>query len=80
MTLKDDSNFVGFARDSSSGISVVLQRNGLHLEILVDPTRADRGHKAGIVDVRVESAMSVRHAPRVTYPSGVMRASPHAAL
>jgi len=55
---EDASSFVGYAADSSGALSVVLQRHRLRLEVVVDPTGGGRAHKAGIVDLRLESALS----------------------
>lgn len=60
VSLEDTSQLVGFtaATDGSSTLSLLLQRNGLHCEIVVDRSGGAREHAAGIVDIRLESALS----------------------
>jgi len=55
--LLDPTSFVGYADDSGI-FSVLLRKNGLHLELVVDSSGGKLGHKAGIVDVKLESALS----------------------
>lgn len=57
--LKQPSQFVGFAGESSSPDSILLVQNGLHLEIQIDRNDSvGRGHKAGVKDVALESAIT----------------------
>jgi len=57
-SLRERDSLLGFTVDASGSLSVCLQRNGLRLEIVVDRAADGRGHKAGIVDLRLESALS----------------------
>jgi malate synthase len=58
MTLADPAQFVGYRGDAAAPEAVLLVKNGLHAEIVIDrsPDRQDR--RAGISDVVLESAMS----------------------
>ena len=58
--LGDPAQFVGYQTDASQNLSgVILRRNGLHLQIIIDPShRIGQVDPAGIADVRLESAMS----------------------
>jgi malate synthase len=58
--LADAAQFAGFRRPDDKGkAGVVLRRNGLHVELTVDPThRVGRQHRAGVADVVVESAVT----------------------
>ncbi len=56
--LSDPAQFAGHA-DRAGGMSVLLRVHGLHLEIVVDPATAiGSGDRAGISDLRIESALS----------------------
>jgi malate synthase len=55
--LADPAQYLGYA--SSGGLRVLLQKNGLKIEIVVDPsTPVGQQDPAGISDVRLESAIS----------------------
>ncbi len=57
--LTDAGQFAGWARDRGCPLRVLLRRNGLLLEIIVDPTTpVGRTDAAGISDLRMESAIS----------------------
>ncbi len=56
--LADPAQFAG-SREDEGARAVLLRANGLHIEILVDPTTQVGGQDAaGISDVRLESAVS----------------------
>ncbi|WP_138422830.1 malate synthase G [Maritimibacter alexandrii] len=56
--LADPAQFVGFSSELCD-LQVILRVNGMHLEILVDPTSdVGRQDPAGISDIWLESAMS----------------------
>ena len=73
VTLRRPDQFVGYAHgeggEGGEGgeLSVLLRRHGLHIELVVRPGETAR-HPAGLVDVRLESALStiVRPLPRLT--------------
>lgn len=58
--LADPSAYAGFRPlDDDGRGAVLLTRNGLHLELTVDPTtQVGRQHHAGVADVVLESAVS----------------------
>ncbi|TPP07344.1 malate synthase G [Rhizobium glycinendophyticum] len=57
--LADPSQFVGHRGETENPSAVILRKNGLHLEILVDATgMIGRTDPAGINDVRLESALT----------------------
>ncbi|MBS9719201.1 malate synthase G [Tianweitania sp. BSSL-BM11] len=57
--LEDPGQFVGYLGKSDHPERILLARNGLHIEILVDPTTEIGGSdKAGISDVHLESALT----------------------
>ncbi|TYC52798.1 malate synthase G [Rhodobacterales bacterium] len=57
--LADPAQFAGYSGDPAAPYKVLLVKNGLHLEIAVDPLHPiGKTDKAGISDVIVESAMS----------------------
>jgi malate synthase len=57
--LADPSQFVGHRGDSANPSGIVLRKNGLHLEILIDPEGTiGKTDPAGINDVRLESALT----------------------
>lgn len=58
-TLKDSSQFVGYQGKASEPTSVLLQHNGLHLDIRMDrDTPIGRTDAAGVSDLVVEAALS----------------------
>ncbi len=57
--LADTEQFVGWQGDSGQPSVILLGRNGLHIEIAIDREhRIGSTDKAGIADVRLESALS----------------------
>ncbi len=57
--LKDPAAFVGYTGDAATPDSILLQNNGLHLDILIDRDHPIGRHsKAGIKDIAVEAALS----------------------
>ena len=56
--LADPEQFVGFVGESEPS-SILLQHNGLHLDILIDPEHpVGAVHPAGVKDVEIESAIT----------------------
>ncbi|MFT8243843.1 malate synthase G [Roseomonas sp. BN140053] len=59
VALRDPAQFVGFAGEAVSPASVLLRKNGLHLEIRFDRSSAiGKGDAAGVSDLVLESAVS----------------------
>ncbi|KQS71934.1 malate synthase G [Rhizobium sp. Leaf371] len=59
LALKDPAQFVGFTGDAAAPASIVLKRNGLHVQIVIDSTTAiGGGDPAHISDVVLESAIT----------------------
>ncbi|RYE64396.1 MAG: malate synthase G [Oxalobacteraceae bacterium] len=57
--LSDPSQFAGYLGDASAPTHILLQKNSLYAEILIDPTTAIGGQDpANISDVRIESAIT----------------------
>ena len=57
--LAKQSQFIGYTGNQSAPQTVLLQKHGLHLELLIDPQHnIGKTDKAGIADVRLESAVS----------------------
>jgi len=57
--LSNPAQFVGYQGDAASPTSVVVKRNGLHADIIIDPEHpVGKTDKAGIADVVLESAMT----------------------
>jgi malate synthase len=57
--LKDNSQFIGFQGDAKAPTSVLLQHNGLHLDIIINRSTAiGKTDPAGISDLVVEAALS----------------------
>ncbi|MCY6382924.1 malate synthase G [Hoeflea prorocentri] len=58
-SLKNPAQFAGYKGDPASPASVLLKKNGLHLEIVFDPEHAvGKDDPAGICDVILESAVT----------------------
>lgn len=58
--LADPSQFVGYLGDSSAPTSILLRKNGLHVEIVIDAeNQIGATDPANVADVLLESAMSV---------------------
>nr|WP_245248090.1 malate synthase G [Tianweitania sediminis] len=57
--LEDPGQFVGYLGEPARPERILLVKNGLHIEILIDPqTEIGRSDKAGISDVHLESALT----------------------
>ena len=57
--LKNPAQFAGYKGDPQSPSAVLLKKNGLHLEIVIDPESAvGKDDAAGISDVILESALT----------------------
>ncbi|MBB3946558.1 malate synthase [Rhizobium skierniewicense] len=57
--LKDPAQFAGFGGDAPKPSSILLRKNGLHVDIVIDPsTDIGTSDAAGISDVIVESALT----------------------
>lgn len=57
--LANPAQFVGYQGEPESPTSIVVKRNGLHADIVIDPDHPiGKTDKAGIADVVLESAMS----------------------
>ncbi len=55
--LQDPGQFVGFTGEQDAPTSILLRRNGLHLEIQIDSSHPiGKDHAAGVKDVVLESA------------------------
>ena len=58
-SLQDAAQFIGFQGSSSAPSSVLLQHNGLHLDILIDRSTAiGKTDPAGVSDLVLEAALS----------------------
>ncbi len=58
-TLANPHKFVGYTGDSDTPSSILLRNNGLHVELVFDPTHPiGKQNSSGLADVRMESAMS----------------------
>ncbi len=58
-TLKDDSQFAGYRGTTDKPVSILLVRNNLHIEILINPNGViGKTDKAGIDNIIVEAAIS----------------------
>lgn len=57
--LKDPRQFAGYRGAPEAPTSLLLKNNGLHIEIAIDRAHpVGRGHKAGVADVMLESALT----------------------
>ena len=57
--LQDPAQFAGFTGDPASPASILLAHNGLHIELVIDPSHpVGRGDPAGLADVVLESALT----------------------
>ena len=58
-SLCDPAQFVGFTGIEEAPNSIILQKHGLHIELLVDPNdRIGSTDRASIADIHVESALT----------------------
>jgi malate synthase len=57
--LSDVDQFSDWTSDAHATATLILCRHGLHVELIIDPALpAGVGDRAGIVDTRLESALS----------------------
>jgi malate synthase len=57
--LQDNSQFVGFQGEAKAPSSVLLQHNGLHIDVIINPTTPiGKTDAAGVADLVVEAALS----------------------
>ena len=58
-TLKDAKQFIGYQGSAAAPTAILLQHNGLHLQISIDKTnRIGSTDAAGVADIVMESALS----------------------
>jgi malate synthase len=59
LALSDGQHFAGYRGERAAPSHVLLQNNGLHIEIVIDPaTVIGKSDMAGIADIRLESAIT----------------------
>ena len=59
VALRDPTKFVGYRGPAEKPTAILLRNNGIHLEIVIDPTSAiGKTDPAGVSDVLMESAIS----------------------
>jgi malate synthase len=59
VALKDPAQFIGYQGEAAGPSSVLLQHNGLHLDIIINrATAIGQTDKAGVADVVLEAALS----------------------
>ena len=59
VALRDPAQFVGFRGAPGQPTAILLRNNGIHLEIVIDPSSAiGKTDRAGVADVLMESAIS----------------------
>jgi malate synthase len=57
--LQDNSQFIGFQGEAKSPASVLLQHNGLHIDVIINrATAIGKTDAAGVADLVVEAALS----------------------
>jgi malate synthase len=57
--LADPRQFVGFRRTGNAVANVLLQKNGLHIDVVIDASHPiGKQHPAGVKDVLLESALT----------------------
>ncbi len=57
--LKDPAQFVGYQGDAAEPTGIFLTHNGLHIQILIDPTSPiGKDDKAGVSDIHLEAALT----------------------
>lgn len=57
--LNDAGQFAGFNGEASEPSAILLKKNGIHIEVVIDPTTAiGKSDPAGISDVILESALT----------------------
>jgi malate synthase len=57
--LQDNSQFIGFQGEAKSPTSVLLQHNGLHIDVIINrATAIGKTDAAGVADLVVEAALS----------------------
>jgi malate synthase len=57
--LADTTQFAGYLGNDAAPTSILLKKNGLHLDIQIDPSHpVGKDHPAGVKDILMESALS----------------------